>query len=83
MSGSSSCRRSTGATFIGWIRFRTRSCRLLADRGITGLWLIGLWERSGASQTIKRLRGHGDAVASAYSLKDYDIAEDLGGDSGV
>jgi hypothetical protein len=53
--------------------------RLLADRGITGLWLIGLWERSTASRTIKRLRGHHDAVASAYSLKNYDIAEDLGG----
>ncbi|HEX3436274.1 MAG TPA: alpha-amylase family glycosyl hydrolase, partial [Pseudacidobacterium sp.] len=53
--------------------------KLLADRGITGLWLIGLWERSIASRTIKRLRGHGDAVASAYSLKEYHIAEDLGG----
>lgn len=53
--------------------------KLLADRGITGLWLIGLWERSIASKTIKRLRGHGDAVASAYSLKEYHIAEDLGG----
>jgi len=52
---------------------------ILADRGITGLWLIGLWERSIASRTIKRLRGHHDAVASAYSLKSYDIAEDLGG----
>jgi glycosidase len=53
--------------------------RLLKERGITGLWLIGLWERSVASRTIKRLRGHHDAVASAYSLKDYNIAEDLGG----
>jgi len=53
--------------------------RLLNERGITGLWLIGLWERSVASRTIKRLRGHHDAVASAYSLKDYQIAEDLGG----
>ncbi len=53
--------------------------RTLVDRGITGLWLIGLWERSIASRTIKRLRGHHDAVASAYSLKSYDIAEDLGG----
>jgi len=52
---------------------------LLAARGVTGLWLIGLWERSTASRTIKRLRGHHDAVASAYSLKSYDIAEDLGG----
>ena len=32
--------------------------RTLADRGITGLWLIGLWERSVASKTIKRLRGN-------------------------
>ncbi len=56
--------------------------RLMADRGITGLWLIGLWERSVASKTVKRLRGHADAVASAYSLKEYNIAEDLGGESG-
>jgi hypothetical protein len=55
--------------------------RLLSDRGITALWLIGLWERSTASRTIKRLRGHSDAVASAYSLKDYKIAEDLGGNA--
>ena len=53
--------------------------RLLAARGMTGLWLIGLWERSTASKTIKRLRGQSDAVASAYSLKEYRIAEDLGG----
>jgi glycosidase len=55
--------------------------QLLAARGITGLWLIGLWERSRASKTIKRLRGNRDAVASAYSLKDYLIAEDLGGEA--
>ncbi|MGA8937806.1 MAG: alpha-amylase family glycosyl hydrolase, partial [Acidobacteriaceae bacterium] len=54
--------------------------QLLAGRGITGLWLIGLWERSRASKTIKRLRGNREAVASAYSLKDYSIAEDLGGE---
>jgi glycosidase len=56
--------------------------RLMADRGVTALWLIGLWERSTASRTIKRLRGHTDAVASAYSLKGYQIAEDLGGNHG-
>jgi glycosidase len=55
--------------------------RLLADRGMTALWLIGLWERSVASRTIKRLRGHHDAVASAYSLKRYEIADDLGGNA--
>jgi len=55
--------------------------KYLADRGMTALWLIGLWERSVASRTIKRLRGQADAVASAYSLKEYNIAEDLGGNS--
>jgi hypothetical protein len=59
----------------------TEELKLLTDRGITSLWLIGLWERSTASKTIKRLRGHTDAVASAYSLKDYRIADDLGGDA--
>jgi glycosidase len=52
---------------------------LLAQRGFTGLWLIGLWERSRASQRIKQRMGQGEAVASAYSLYSYDIASDLGG----
>src|SRR6266540_2773278 len=52
---------------------------ILRDRGFTGLWLIGLWERSRASQRIKQRMGDADAVASAYSLDSYDIAEDLGG----
>jgi glycosidase len=52
----------------------------LARWGVTGLWLIGLWERSVASQRIKRMRGNADAVASAYSLDDYRIAGDLGGE---
>jgi glycosidase len=52
---------------------------LLRDRGFTGLWLIGLWERSRASQKIKQRMGDAEAVASAYSLYSYDIAEDLGG----
>ncbi|MBL8102580.1 MAG: alpha-amylase [Anaerolineales bacterium] len=52
---------------------------LLASRGFTGLWLIGLWERSRASQRIKQRMGQADAVASAYSLHSYDIASDLGG----
>ena len=51
----------------------------LAARGFTGLWLIGLFERSRASKKIKQMRGAEDAVASAYSLKSYDIAADLGG----
>jgi glycosidase len=52
----------------------------IAARGITGLWLIGLWQRSKASEKIKRWRGNADAVASAYSLDDYRIADDLGGE---
>lgn len=52
----------------------------LARRGINGLWMIGLWERSQASQRIKQMCGNADAVASAYSLYDYRIADALGGD---
>ncbi|MCL2410495.1 MAG: alpha-amylase family glycosyl hydrolase [Treponema sp.] len=51
----------------------------LARRGFTGLWLIGLWERSRASKTIKQWTGNPEAAASAYSLHDYDIAGELGG----
>jgi len=53
---------------------------LLAYWGFTGLWLIGLWERSLASKRIKEFLGNPDAVASAYSLFDYQIAGDLGGE---
>jgi len=52
----------------------------LARFGITGLWLIGVWERSTASKTIKQWRGNPEALASAYSLHDYAVAHDLGGD---
>lgn len=52
----------------------------LAAFGINALWLIGLWERSPASQRIKQLCGNPDAAASAYSLHDYTIAADLGGE---
>ncbi|MCC6175848.1 MAG: alpha-amylase [Chloroflexi bacterium] len=51
----------------------------LARWGFTGLWLIGVWERSPASQRIKQLTGNPEAVPSAYSLYDYVIANDLGG----
>ena len=53
----------------------------LAHRGLNSLWLIGVWERSRASKAIKQLCGNTDAVASAYSLYDYRIAEDLGGEA--
>jgi glycosidase len=47
----------------------------------TGLWLIGIWERSEASRRIKHITGNIDAVSSAYSLFDYTIANDLGGEA--
>ncbi|MBP6068823.1 MAG: alpha-amylase [Anaerolineaceae bacterium] len=53
----------------------------LARWGFTGLWLIGLWERSEASRRIKQLCGNPDAVSSAYSLACYQIAERLGGEA--
>ncbi|MFH2032948.1 MAG: alpha-amylase family glycosyl hydrolase [Bacteroidota bacterium] len=51
----------------------------IANWSFNGLWLIGLWERSSASKKIKHILGNIDAVASAYSLFDYQIAHDLGG----
>ncbi len=52
----------------------------LARSGYSGLWLIGLWERSRASRKIKQICGNPEAVASAYSLHDYVLADDLGGE---
>ena len=52
----------------------------LAHWGFTGLWLIGVWERSRASARIKQIMGNPEAIASAYSLFDYRIADDLGGE---
>ena len=54
--------------------------QLQASRGITGIWLIGIWQRSEASKRLKEINGDLDAIASAYSLDDYRIADDLGGD---
>jgi len=51
----------------------------LASYGFTGLWLIGLWERSRASKKIKQMCGNPEAEASAYSLMSYEVANDMGG----
>lgn len=48
--------------------------------GFTGLWLIGIWQRSKASQKIKQYCGNPEALGSAYALYDYRIAEALGGE---
>src|SRR2546426_122992 len=45
------------------------------------LWLIGIWERSAASQKIKQMTGNPEAVASAYSIYDYEISSELGGEA--
>jgi glycosidase len=55
----------------------------LARRGFTALWLIGVWERSPASRTIKRRMGNTEAEASAYALSDYAVARSLGGEDAL
>jgi len=52
----------------------------LARFGFTGLWLIGIWERSSASRKIKQWNGNPEAKASAYSIFDYTVAAELGGE---
>ena len=51
--------------------------------GINALWLIGLWERSIASAKIKQKCGNKEAIASAYSIREYKIASELGGDEAL
>ncbi|MGP1577191.1 MAG: alpha-amylase family glycosyl hydrolase [Treponema sp.] len=51
----------------------------LAESGFNALWLIGVWERSKGSARIKQICGNPDAAASAYSLMDYEIAQEIGG----
>ncbi|MBI3747489.1 MAG: alpha-amylase [Chloroflexi bacterium] len=73
--------RSYGRTIATLDAIPDEELDTLARWGVTGLWLIGLWERSRASERIKRMRGNREAVASAYSLDDYRIAGDLGGEA--
>ncbi|MBN2460603.1 MAG: hypothetical protein JXB60_03260 [Candidatus Cloacimonetes bacterium] len=56
---------------------------LLASRGFTGIWLIGIWERSKTSRKIKHIMGDGEAMASAYSLIDYRVSAELGGEAAM
>ena len=71
--------RSYGRTIHRLDHIPDEELNRLADMGFNSLWLIGLWERSGASKTIKRSCGNPEAEASAYSLKRYEIADELGG----
>lgn len=52
----------------------------LAYWNINTLWLIGVFERSTASKKIKQFCGNPEAAASAYSLFDYEISHELGGE---
>lgn len=55
----------------------------LARWGFSALWLIGLWERAPASKRIKRLLGNAEAESSAYSVYDYVVADNLGGEAAL
>jgi len=57
--------------------------QILAERGFTGLWFIGVWQRSQASRKIKHISGNDNVIASAYSLADYRIADELGGNDAM
>lgn len=73
--------RQYGRTIVTLDQVPDEELDRLQKWGFTGLWLIGLWERSIASQQIKRITGNPDAVASAYSLLRYTIADRLGGEA--
>lgn len=55
---------------------------LLKSFGINGIWLVGLWQRSAASARIKSLAG-GKNYASAYSVFDYRVADEWGGEEAL
>ncbi len=55
----------------------------LRDCGITGIWLVGLWQRSAASAGIKKKSGAADAAASAYAVFDYTVDEAYGGENAL
>ncbi len=55
----------------------------LRDFGFSGLWLIGIWQRSEASRRIKHLHGKSHVSASAYAIHDYRIADQLGGETAL
>jgi len=54
--------------------------QLLARRGVSALWPIGIWRRSAASRAMKVNAGDHDAEGSAYAVAEYVVDEQLGGD---
>ena len=55
----------------------------LAAWGVNGLWLLGIWERSPASQRIKHLTGNPQALGSAYAVRAYRVDPAWGGDEAL
>ena len=72
--------RKYGRTIKALDQIPDEELDLLAGWGFTGLWLIGIWERSPASRRIKQRMGNPEALSSAYSVYDYTVAADLGGE---
>jgi len=56
---------------------------LLAQRGVSALWPIGIWRRSAASRAMKVKAGDLDAEGSAYAVAEYVVDEGLGGDAAL
>ena len=56
---------------------------LLAQRGVSALWPIGIWRRSAASRAMNRNAGDADAEGSAYAVAEYVVDEQLGGDAAL
>jgi glycosidase len=57
--------------------------QLLAGRGVSALWPIGIWRRSAASRAMKVNAGVPDAEGSAYAVAEYIVDEALGGDAAL
>lgn len=57
--------------------------QLLAQRGVSALWPIGIWRRSAASRAMKVNAGDLDAEGSAYAVAEYIVDEGLGGDAAL
>jgi len=57
--------------------------QLLAQRGISALWPIGIWRRSAASRAMKVSAGDRDAEGSAYAVAEYVVDDRLGGDTAL
>lgn len=57
--------------------------QVLAQRGVSALWPIGIWRRSAASRAMKVGAGDLDAEGSAYAVAEYVVDEGLGGDAAL